>query len=248
MKLAAVLVLLVLAGCVSSNKPPVGRTPKAAATYNVQLAIEYMRLGKLETAREFIERALKEDPHNASVQATAGLVYERMGEIGKAEHAFDVAVRIGKDDPNILNNYAGFLCRNNQAAQGEKMFMQVVRNPLYQTPEVALVNAGVCVHGSGDYISAERYFREALRLRPNLPEALIQLGNLLLERDDAVQALIYVQRDLQVNPPSADVFWLGFRTERKLGDNSAAAGFAKRLQQEFPDSDQARMLESGIVQ
>jgi type IV pilus assembly protein PilF len=81
-----------------------------------------------------------------------------------------------------------------------------------------------------------------------MPEAFIQLGNLLLERDDPSQALVYVLRDLQLNPPSADVLWLGFRTERKLGDADAAAGYAKRLQTDFPGSDQARMLESGVVQ
>ncbi len=248
MRLPPVLLLLALAGCVSTNKPPVGRTPAAAATYNVQLSIEYMRLGKLETAREFIERALKEDPNSASVEATAGLVYERMGDLGKAEHAFGVAVRVAKDDPNILNNYAGFLCRNKQTVQGEKMFLQVVRNPLYTTPEVALVNAGVCVHSAGDNISAERYFREALTVRPNMPEAFIQLGNLLLERDDPSQALVYVLRDLQLNAPSADALWLGFRSERKLGDADAAAAYAKRLQTEFPASDQARMLDAGVVQ
>jgi Tfp pilus assembly protein PilF len=35
------------------------------------------------------------------------------------------------------------------------------------------------------------------------------------------------------------------RTQRKLGDDTAAAGFARRLQTEFPDSDQARDMRAG---
>jgi len=55
-----------------------------------------------------------------------------------------------------------------------------------------------------------------------------------------------VQRYLAVNPPTSEVLWLGFRAERKLGDATAAAGFARRVQAEFPDSQQAQMMRSGV--
>ena len=93
-----------------------------------------------------------------------------------AERAYAAAARLGKDDPDIQNNYAGFLCRSGKTAAGEKLFAEVARNPLYQTPEVALVNAGVCVRGTGDMLDAQRYFNHALAIRPNMPEALLQLG------------------------------------------------------------------------
>ena len=73
--------------------------PEQAAVANMQMALEYMRLNKLEQARERIERALGEAPENANVQETAGLVYERLNEIPKAKHAFSAAARLGKQDP-----------------------------------------------------------------------------------------------------------------------------------------------------
>jgi type IV pilus assembly protein PilF len=51
---------------------------------------------------------------------------------------------------------------------------------------------------------------------------------------------------LAVNPPTPEILWLGLRAQRKLGDSTAAAGFARRVQTEFPDSEQAQMLRSGI--
>ncbi len=96
----------------------------------MQLALEYMKLGKLATARECIEKALSEDSSNSAVQETAGLVYERLNEMAKAEHAYETAVRLGKNDPNISNAFAGFLCRTGKTAAGEKMFNEVARNPL----------------------------------------------------------------------------------------------------------------------
>src|SRR6202021_3272142 len=94
----------------------------------------------------------------------------------KAGRAYAAGFRLRKGDPDIQNNYAGFLCRTGKAVAGEKLFAEVARSPLYQTPEVALVNAGVCVRGTGDLVDAERYFKKALTIHPNLPEAMLQLG------------------------------------------------------------------------
>jgi type IV pilus assembly protein PilF len=222
------------------------KDPAAAAQANMQLALEYMKLGQLATARESIERALSEDSSNANVQLTAGIVYERVNETGKAERAYETATRLGKDDPNISNAYAGFLCRTGKTAAGEKLFNDVARNPLYPTPEVALVNAGVCVRSAGNLLDADRYFNRALAIHPNMPGGLLQSGNVAFDRGDAAQARDIVQKYLAVNPPSPEVLWLGFRAQRKLGDNVAAAVYARRVQTEFPDSAQARNMRNGV--
>jgi type IV pilus assembly protein PilF len=240
------LALAVCVGACSHHGLAPGKTGAQAAAVNVQLAIEYMKLGKLSDSRDFIERAMTQDPENANVQLTAGLVYERMKETSKAQKAYSAAARLGAKDPNIQNNYAGFLCRTGKAVQGEKLFVEVSNNPLYQTPEVALVNAGVCVRSNGDAVDAEKYFRRALAIRPNMPEALLQLGNLAIDRGDGATAIDLVQRYLAVNPPTPEMLWLGFRAERNLNDSTAAAGYARRVQTEFPNSEQAQMMRSGV--
>jgi len=222
------------------------KEPAKAAIANMQLAIEYMKLGQLSNSRECIEKALSEDSSNADVQMTAGLVYERINEMGKAERAYDAANRLGKGDPNIANTYAVFLCRTGKTAAGEKLFLEVAVNPLYQTPWVALGNAGACARSSGDFVNAEKYFNRALSIRPNYTEGLLQLGNIAFDRGDAAQALEIVQRYLAVNPPTPEVLWLGFRAQRKLGDSVAAAVFARRVQTEFTNSEQAQNMRNGV--
>ena len=244
-KILAVALGVCAAAC-SHNSQFKKASPAVMAATNMQLAIEYLKLGKLASSQEFMERALSEDPGNPDVQMTAGLVYERVNEIPKAERAYSTGYRLGKKDPNIQNSYAGFLCRTGKAVAGEKLFAAVASNPLYQTPEVALINAGVCVRGTGDLVDAERYFTRALAIHPNLPEALLQLGNIAFDRGDAAQAREIVKRYLAVNPPTSEVLWLGVRAERKLGDATMAASYARRVQTEFPDSEQAQMMRSGI--
>jgi type IV pilus assembly protein PilF len=190
MALSALLALTLLAACHPSPpvyQPPDRRRkpePAQAAIANMDMALEYMRLNNLARARDAIEKALTEAPTNPNVQETAGLVYERLQEKSKAQRAFTTAARLGKDDPDIQNTYAGYLCRNGKTAAGEKLFLDVARSPLYRTPEVALLNAGVCVRSAGDVVDAERYFNRALTIKPNMPEALLQLGNISLERGD----------------------------------------------------------------
>src|ERR1700728_5231012 len=158
--LAAAALTAALSACHSSPPPyqqpdrhrkPV---PQEAAVANMKMALEYMRINNLAPARERIERALGEAPDNPNVQETAGLVYERLNDLPKAKHAFSAAARLGKEDPDILNSYAGFLCRTGKATEGEKLFIQVAQNPVYRTPEVALLNAGVCLGTSGDVVDS----------------------------------------------------------------------------------------------
>jgi type IV pilus assembly protein PilF len=248
--LAMLLLAAVMTACVPTQPTSRANFKKAApekmAQTNMQLAIEYMKLGKLGDSRDFIERAQSEDPSNADVQMTSGIIYERLRENAKAERAYSTAYKIGKRDPNIVNAYAGFLCRNGKAQQGETLFLETAQSPVYLTPEVAWVNAGVCVRGTGDVLDAEKYFNRALAIRPNLPEAMLQLGNIAFDRGDAALALDWVKRYLAVNPATPEVLWLGVRAQRKLGDATGAAGYARRVQDEFPNSEQALMLRSGV--
>jgi Tfp pilus assembly protein PilF len=79
-----------------------------------------------------------------------------------------------------------------------------------------------------------------------MPEAQLQLGNIAFDRGDAAQARDIVQQYLAVNEATPEVLWLGFRAARKLGDSVTAAGYAHRVQADFPDSEQARNMRAGI--
>ncbi len=69
--LLIVILSLCTAAC-SHNSQFKKASPQVSAATNMQLAIEYMKLGKLASSRDFIERALRENPGSADVQMTAG--------------------------------------------------------------------------------------------------------------------------------------------------------------------------------
>lgn len=213
-----------------------------AARLNARLGMEYMKQGELATAREKIEKALLQNPKDVGVQVSAGLLYEQMRDPDLAEKHYRQALRVDRENPEAQNALGAFLCRNGRAKDGEEIFLQAARNPLYRTPEVAYTNAGVCARRNGRLDRAEDYLRLAIGSGGQYAEALLQLAGVSFERGNSLQARAFLQRYLSAAPPSPEALLLGHMLESQLGDLDAADDYAKRLRSRFPDAPEARIL------
>lgn len=230
------------AGCASTATQGQKVSDQDAARYNVQLGMSYLQRGDLEGAREKLERAAQQDPSLPAAHAALGILYERAGDGRRAGEHLRRATRLAPDDPNMLNNYGGFLCRQGDRREGIRHFDLAAGNPYYRTPEAALTNAGVCARGIPDPDAAENYFRRALDANRNYADALLQLADLSLETQRALQARAFLQRYEAVSTASPFSLLLGHRIEIAAGDRQSASEYASRLRREFPDSREAREL------
>ena len=239
----AACVLALCLGAAAHAQTPAADPLQEAGRINARLAMEYLKRGQLQTAQEKIEKALAQNPRDVHVQLSAGLVYERLRDVKRAERHFRQALRADAASPEAQNALGAFLCRNKEHAKGEEMFLNAARNQLYRTPVVAYTNAGVCARSAGDLERAERYLRQALASHAEYPETFAQLAGVLHERGNHLQARAFVERYLAVAPATPDMLLLGRNIEIALKDQSAARAFGERLQKEFPDSEQARALQ-----
>lgn len=213
-----------------------------AGKINARLAMEYLKRDQLQVAQEKVEKALAQNPKDVNVQLAAGLVYERLHEMKRAEKHFRQAVRADASSPEALNALGAFLCRNNEHEKGEEMFYKAAQNPVYRTPYVAYTNAGVCARSAGNLERAEQYLRRALASQVDYPETYAQLAGVLHERGNDLQARAFVERFLAIAPANPDMLLLGHNIEQALKDAGAAEAFSTRLRKEFPNSEQARAL------
>lgn len=220
---------------------------ETAARLNAQLAIGYLKQGDVGTAREKVDKALRQNERDSAVQTAAALVYERLQEREAADHHYAQAIKLEPKNPELQNNYAVFQCRNGRASDGQKLFESAARNPAYTTPEVAYANAGVCARSAGDRAKAENYFRRALELRSDFPDALLQLADLSFEKGNGLAARGLLARYFQVAPRTVDALALAVKVERTQGDDSEARRYAEELQRNYPDSPQARELRGSGV-
>jgi type IV pilus assembly protein PilF len=214
-----------------------------AAAINAELAITYMKQGDLRAARDKVDKALEQNSRSVQAQMAAGFVYDRLGEDKKAGAHFEQAVKLaGKDNPDAVNNAAVFQCRKGDKKRGEQLFLQAAASPLYRTPEVALANAGHCARDDGRPKDAERYFRQALARRPNMPDPLLAMAGLQHEAGNDMQARAFVQRYHAAAATTSQSAWLGYQIEVGAGDPVAAEEYARRLRMEFPTSAEAALL------
>ena len=245
---AAVLALLMGCVTVNSTAPRIEKAEQApraepnlqeAARLNTDLGLNYAREGNYDVAYDKFERALGQDANYAPAHAGMAFIYSQRRENEKAEKHYERALQLQSDDPITRNNYGVFLCSQQRYKDAEKMFLRAIASPNYREPERAYTNAGVCARRVPNLEKAENFFREALKLRPEAPEPLHQMASLYLERKDYARARAFLQRYEKVGAPTAATLWMGAKIEFALGDENAAAEYARRLRTEFPDSEES---------
>lgn len=245
----ALFAALLVAGCAGSGGQPRSSATSGteAARINTDLGIGYFRQGRTDLAMERLLRAVEQDARYARAHAALAVVYQEIDEPADAERHFRSALRLSDRDPELANTYGVFLCSRERYREAREQFARAARDRLYRTPEVALTNAGVCMRQAGDAEQAERYFRDALQRNPRFPDALLQMTSLSLQGGNFMGARAFLQRYFAAAPVTAESLWLGVQVERSLGDQRTAEQYARRLREDFADSEQARQLQGSMA-
>jgi type IV pilus assembly protein PilF len=218
--------------------------PVNAANVNLGLAKGYFEQGDLKDAMEKLQKATTLNPKLAEAHSLLGLVYEQIGQPkeGDAEHR--KAVELKPKSGAMNNNYGAFLCRQGHFEEADARFVQALSDPFYETPQAALANRGSCAKRWGKNDLAEGSFRDALKRRPDQPDVLLPLAQILYEKGDYFRARAFLQRYEELSKASAESLELAMNIEGRLGNESSAAEYRKRLETEFPDSEQARHVST----
>lgn len=242
------LIPFLLYGCASTTDRDLqpDATTNNVARANLNLGVAYMQRGEYEKSLEKLDRARKADPGYYATYNAYGLLYQLLGKNREAEENFKKALSLNRNDSATRNNYGRFLCQQGRYKEAEETFMEAANNPLYETPEIAITNAGTCAMMKGEKDLAEKYFRQALDRNPKIPVALLQMSQLSYDEGSYLSARGYLQRYLEVAKHTPASLWLGIRIEKKLGDKDAVASYKLLLRNNFPDSEETKLLnESG---
>ena len=243
-----IFIALVFCGCNQTTGSAINVSPRSneIAEANLNLGIAYLKRGDYEKALEKLNKALSADSGYAPTYNALGLLYQKIGKPDQAEQYYKHAISISPNDSLTLNNYGQFLCQNNRYDEAQETFLKAANNPLYETPEISIANAGTCAIKNDQRDVAENYFRDALKKNPKVPVALIQMAELSYDQGNYLSARAYLQRYLEIAEHTANSLWLGIRIERELGDKNAISSYALLLRNNFPESEEARLLqESG---
>ena len=216
---------------------------KQAAVLNVQLAIGYIERDQLGIAQEKLNKAIEQDPENIDAYTTMAYLKRKVNEMDQAEEFYLKALEIKPNDPNIHNNYGGFLCQMGRYDEALDEIRRAYEDPFYETPYLAFTNAGTCLLDKGNYKQAETMLRKALREQPKFAGALLSMAEIGVKTKKYLMARAYIQRYHAVAKPTAESLWIQVQSEKALGAEEHYLKYARRLLKDFPDSEQAGMLE-----
>ncbi len=236
---------LLLAGCGGGTNSKLAAADAAAdspANLYVGLATAYYERGQMGAALQNAERAVQADKKNANAHYMLAVIHQRLGQTQEAEKEFAAALRIAPDNPDILNAHGSMLCLAGKYREANAQFDKALKNPLYQTPEVALMNAAKCAERANRGTDAERHLRNALTANPNFAPALYAMAELSFDRGAYQESYDYMARYFRVGQVTPESLLLGSRVLSRLGKPKQAKAMAEALRKRFPDAPQVMQL------
>lgn len=236
------LMLSTLVACGGSIKQKENaRKGKDAAVINVQLASGYIRRGDLEIAEAKLLKAIEHDKNYVPAYTTMAVLKTMIGKTDEASEYYKDALDIDPRNPELHNNYGTFLCNTGKLQEAYHEFSLALKNQFYATPEAAHANLGYCMlqAENPEYKLAEQHLRAALKKRPDLPSALLAMGELGVKTDKYLMVRAYMQRYHAKSPATSHSLWLQAQAEHALGDESNYIKLSQKILKEFPESPEA---------
>ena len=136
--------------------------------------------GRNREAVPKFELALRKDSHSAQAYANLLSAYLGLGDLGKAEKAYQAAIKL---DPNLYEacyNYGLLLMRQGRADDAAEAFRRALEiNPFYAEAHNDLA---YILAQQGNLEEAARHFRSAIENKPNFRDAHCNLGQIELAR------------------------------------------------------------------
>ncbi len=238
------LICLVACASLTTGDKLSSQKKREVAELNAQLGSQYLIQGKYEQAEKKFLKALEFGPKLAPARVGLGMVYEQQGKVLLAEENYQLALKLAPKDPDTLNNYGTFLCRNGRISEAEQYFLAVAQSPKNAHPERAYENAGICYLRVPNYTKSETYLRLALKESPELPQALFSMARISLETENYIKARGYLRQYHELNGQSAQSLQLAIEIEERFGVEDQANLYRTLLLQKFPDSEPARTLRA----
>lgn len=218
---------------------------RSRAEIHTELGAAYLSRGQFGIALEELNEAVQSDSRYAPAYNMLGLTYMELREDARADEYFRRSLEMDPANPEAHNNYGWFLCQRGRMDDAIGHFLSALKNPLYSTPEKAHLNVGLCMLKKKDDAGAEKFFQNALRLRPQLSQALSGLAEITYRRGEYVEAKKLVYRTLDAAQPTAEILWLGLRIERRLGNREAESSLGLQLRKNFAGSREEQWLRNG---
>ncbi|QOL26976.1 type IV pilus biogenesis/stability protein PilW [Thalassotalea sp. LPB0316] len=211
------------------------------AMTRISLGLGYLNIGNTTQAKINLEKAKRYSPKLVQVHTAFAHYYETVGEPELASQSFQTALSIKSDDPDTLNNYGVFLCRQDDVEGAQTQFLKAIAVPEYVRVSESYENLALCHLNKNNFEQAEFYLTKALMHSPSSDSVLQQLAQLAYIKADYKSAQNYIARyEKATRQFSPSALALAYKVYRAQGNTQVAKNYGAMLVKMFPSSYEAK--------
>jgi cytochrome c-type biogenesis protein CcmH/NrfG len=176
--------------------------------YKFELGLAYYYLSRFQEALKEFESVAQEQPKSSQVQYLLGGTHQALGELGKAEDCYRVAIRLRPDEASYYNALASLLKRLNPADVTEPVRLLQQALALSPTdPEAKLLLAS-CYARQGKLAEAQTLLEALVTSKPDSRAAHVALARVYFrekrtedaEHQEAIAAALETREQNAVSP------------------------------------------------
>ncbi len=172
-----------------------------------------------EDAIPLLESGLKIAPQRADLHAALGESYFMSGKTESAIEEFKKLVALEPSARSYL--FMGLSYRHlGRFDEALRYFEEGLKRDPHNAP--CLFNIGFIEERQGNYLQAENSFQQALRSKPDYPEALLEVANLRVKDKKFAEAIELLRRFVKVSRDPAEGYYKLAMAERSLHQTVAA--------------------------
>lgn len=234
-----ILALLCLSACVSEPLPDGFQDrddfdPVAAAKTRISLGLTYLKNGNYSQAKYNLDKALQFAPRLADAHFSMAYYFQQVDEIKLAEGAYQKALDLEPNNPNIANSYGAFLCENGDYVKAKRFFLKAVNSVNYISTAETFENLALCSQSQGQTEDAITYLQSALNHQPSRAKSLLLLVQLQAQQGQWQKAKENLRRYEKIARVTPETLGLSIRIEKALNNLDLAKGYGDMLIRMYP--------------
>lgn len=169
----------------------------------------YLQCDEPVSAIRCYRRLIADDMQNASAYVWLAQAYAARGDKKRFRKYCQMALKIRKDDPEVLYQIAVLYYREEQLREAVSLFQQVVR----LQPEHARAHnyLGTIFRSMDCNLEAIRYFQKALKADPEYCVGYMNLSYSYFDLNQSAKAIYYCEQAINCAPDCEEpYYWLGY--------------------------------------
>ena len=234
--LAAVLALGGTSGRAQKTSHPTESLPMR----QVQQALKLAQHGDQQGAMNLVLNVLEQRPHFAPAIKLKGMLLEESGRISEAGAAFEEALKLAPNDPDLLLEVGKYKLTAGQSEEAIKLLQHCLR--ILPGDGDAQYYLAQAYHLTAQDEPALRAIRQSLKSEPDNPSVWQEYGELLCVKEDCEAGLRWLLKAQHSDAKLPHIDYDIGVTDLKLMDVAGSAQYAARAVEAQPNDVPALQL------